>query len=162
DLQNVEHIPLPYDCYLTTWVAFIETICPSFEAVYARNPLMRAIFRERGYALVEPLLVPKISGVTVRAKIAANDDLQRYVAQAVTVVAGVASSLLGALMSEQQFRDYGWLRVALIVTPLIGTLASTFLIQTRVRDLLALREFGREAFQALESRARAEFAAATK
>src|SRR5262245_52911716 len=66
-------------------------------------------------------------------------------AQGCTVLAGVASSLLAALMNEQQFRDYGWLRIALIVTPLVGTLASTFLIQTRVRDLLALREFGREA-----------------
>lgn len=82
-LKNVELIPLPYDCYLTTWVAFIETICPPFNAVYARNPLMRALFRERGYALVEPLFERKFSGIMVRTAIASNGEWQRTVPKAV-------------------------------------------------------------------------------
>src|SRR3990167_1143672 len=69
-LANLEIIPLPYDCYLTTWIAFLESICPRFDIVYARNPLMRALFAERGYPLVEPLFDRKISGVMVREQIA--------------------------------------------------------------------------------------------
>jgi hypothetical protein len=44
---------------------------------------MRALFRERGYTLVQPLFERKISGVMVRATIAANGDWQGYVPQAV-------------------------------------------------------------------------------
>lgn len=77
-LRNVEIIPLPYDCYLTTWVAFIESTCPVFDVVYARNPLMRSVFRERGYSLVKPLFDRTLSGAMIRATIAANGNWRVY------------------------------------------------------------------------------------
>jgi hypothetical protein len=82
------------------------------------------------------------------------------VAQSTAVISGVATAVLAACMREELFKDYNFFRIALIVMPVIGTLAFTFLLQTRVRDLLALRERGRQSVQSLITRARAEFAAA--
>ena len=83
------------------------------------------------------------------------------IAQAVTVAAGIATAVLAAFMREEQFKNFGVLRIALIAIPCIGTVASTFLLQTRVRDLMRLRERGRQKMQDLVTRARAEFAAAS-
>ena len=92
---------------------------------------------------------------------AANRNYTMWtVAQGTAVIAGVATAVLAAFMREELFKGYSFFRIALIVLPVIGTLASTFLLQTRVRDLLALRERGRQSVQALITRARAEFAAA--
>src|SRR5262249_37393221 len=65
-----------------------------------------------------------------------------------------------AAASEHSLSTFGFVRTSLIVLPIVGALASSLLAQTRARELLALRERGREAMQALISRARADYAAA--
>lgn len=47
-----------------------------------------------------------------------------------------------------------------MLLPLVGSLASTFLVQSRIADLEALREKGRETIQRLANEARVNFAAA--
>jgi hypothetical protein len=79
--------------------------------------------------------------------------------QGITLTAGFAASLLAALTSADVFTHSGWVRAALVFLPALGAIASSLVSQTRVRELLTVRERGREAIQALISRARADYAA---
>jgi hypothetical protein len=81
--------------------------------------------------------------------------------QAVATLAGFAAAILAALVKKEQFEDFGWGRISLIVLPFVGSLASTFLVQLRIRSLLGLRERGRQAFQHLIEQGMARFAAAS-
>jgi len=92
----------------------------------------------------------------------ASERLKRTwaVGQSIALTAGVLASVLAAAANEQEFVSFGWVRTGLIVFPLVGALASSLLAQTRVRELLALRERGRERMQDLISKAKADYAAA--
>jgi hypothetical protein len=83
------------------------------------------------------------------------------IAQGTAIVAGLLTAAVAALTNEDAFRSFGWIRILLVTLPLLGAFASSFLVQTRVRDLFTLREQGRQTVQAIASQARAEFAAAT-
>lgn len=83
------------------------------------------------------------------------------IGQGVAIVAGILAAVLAAAAREDTFESFGRLRTALILLPIIGAVASALLAQTRVRELLALRERGREQMQALISQARADYAAAS-
>lgn len=83
------------------------------------------------------------------------------VAQGIVITASLSTSAIAALAHEETFNNYGWLRILLVVLPLLGTFASSVLLQTRVRDLLALREQGRQSIRTLTDLGRAEFAAAS-
>jgi Na+/melibiose symporter-like transporter len=84
------------------------------------------------------------------------------IAQGTVIIAGLLTAVAAALATEESFKSFGFLRLILIVLPIIGTFAATFLVQTRVRDLFALRERGRQAIQRLVTKGRADFAAAIK
>jgi hypothetical protein len=83
------------------------------------------------------------------------------VAQAVSVLSGFVAALLAALASEELLRYWNVTRALLIALPLIGALASSFLVQSRIAEMEALREKGRETIQRLANEARANFAAAS-
>jgi hypothetical protein len=82
------------------------------------------------------------------------------IAQAVAMLAGFGTAIAAGLLKDEQFKGFGWGRILLIVLPIIGSLASTFLIQVRVRELLGLREQGRQAIQHLTETGMVRFAAA--
>lgn len=82
-------------------------------------------------------------------------------ARIMVVLSGFGTAVLAALLRDADFKDYGWGRILLIVLPFLGSLASTFMVQTRIRDLMALRERGRESLQHLITTARSQFAAAS-
>ena len=69
--------------------------------------------------------------------------------QAIATMAGFITAILASLLKPDQLDGFSWGRIALIVLPFIGSLASTLLIQIRIRQLLGLRERGRQAFQHL-------------
>jgi hypothetical protein len=83
------------------------------------------------------------------------------VAQGLSLVSGFATAVLAALLREDQFRSWGTGHITLVVLPLLGSLASTFLVQSRIAELEALREKGRETIQRLANEARVNFAAAS-
>jgi hypothetical protein len=66
------------------------------------------------------------------------------VGQFTTLVAGVLTSVLAAAAPQEVLSRFGLVRIALVVLPIVGAFASSLLAQTRARDLLALREQGRE------------------
>jgi hypothetical protein len=84
-----------------------------------------------------------------------------FVAQAFSLVSGFATAVLAALLHQDQFRSWSTGHIILVVLPLLGSLASTFLVQSRIADLEALRESGRETVQRLANEARVNFAAAS-
>ena len=84
-----------------------------------------------------------------------------FVAQALSFLCGFATALVAAILRQDQLGSWSTGRVLLVVLPLIGALASTFVVQSRIADMLALRESGRETIQLLANSARAEYAAAT-
>jgi len=81
-----------------------------------------------------------------------------FIAQAISLLSGFGAALTAALLSERQFGSWSGGRVALVALPILGSLASTYLVQSRIADLEALRERGRETIQRLSSEARARFA----
>jgi hypothetical protein len=84
-----------------------------------------------------------------------------FVAQALSLVSGFATAVLAALLREDQFRSWSIGHIILVLLPLLGSLASTFLVQSRIADLEALREKGRETVERLANEARVNFAAAS-
>jgi nicotinamide-nucleotide adenylyltransferase len=84
-LLNVEVIPVPYDSLLSTWVAFIESICPPFDVVYARNPLIRMIFRDCEYEIEAAEFQRTVSATAVRIAIAKNGEWKGMVPKAVSL-----------------------------------------------------------------------------
>jgi phosphate/sulfate permease len=69
----------------------------------------------------------------------------------VALISGVVASVLAAAADKDDIGSLGRIRTALIVLPLIGAVASSLLAQTRVKELLGLRESGRETMQRLVS-----------
>jgi hypothetical protein len=84
-----------------------------------------------------------------------------FATQAVAIVAGFGTAVLAALSGEQWFRDASFWRVALIVLPLVGTLAGSIAANSKVAARWALREQGRQAIQRLVDSGRQRFAAAS-
>ena len=81
--------------------------------------------------------------------------------QWIALLSGFGTALLAALLKEDQLVHWGVGRIALIVMPILGSLASTYIVQSRIADVEALREAGRETVQRLANQARVDFAAAT-
>ena len=94
-------------------------------------------------------------------KATTRDYMLWSVAQAVSLLAGFATALVAAVLRQEQFGSWSVGRTAFIVLPLLGSLASTFLVQSRIVELESLREKGRETIQRLANKARANFAAAS-
>lgn len=81
--------------------------------------------------------------------------------QLVALIAGILAAVLAAGASKEAFVSYECVRWALVLLPMLAATASSLLAQTRVRELLALRERGRETMQGLIARAKADYAAAS-
>lgn len=77
--DNVASFCIPYDCYLTTWIPYMQTLLPAFDVVYARNPVMRALFMDFGFRLVSPVRDRWTSGTTVRSLIASGGKWKELV-----------------------------------------------------------------------------------
>ena len=94
------------------------------------------------------------------SKATTRDYYAWFVAQAVLLVSGFATAILAALLRKDNFETWSGVRIAIVLLPLVSSLASTFLVQSRIAELEALREKGRETVQRLISEARVDFAAA--
>jgi hypothetical protein len=90
------------------------------------------------------------------ARAANTNKIWWVIGQSTAIVATGATVFIAGLVDKDLFTQYRWL---LVLLPLVGSFATTMLAQTRVRDILALREAGREHVQALISKAKVNFAA---
>lgn len=85
------------------------------------------------------------------------------VGQIVVLLAGFLATAAGALATaDSELSRSLPVRLVLIFLPMLGALVSALLSQTRTREMMALREQGRERIQYLVDRARVDFAAASK
>ncbi len=68
DLSRIIIAPVQDIEYNSVWVSYLESLLPPFQAVASRNPLVKRLFRERGYTVLEPPLVNRgvYSGVFIR------------------------------------------------------------------------------------------------
>jgi hypothetical protein len=78
--------------------------------------------------------------------------------QSVSILSAFITSIIAAFVDQNMF-DRG-AKIALIAVPLIGGLAGTVMIQTKLYDMWRLRENGRILFQGLVSEGRLRMAAA--
>ena len=79
------------------------------------------------------------------------------VAQMVTLLAGFGAAVLAGVVEPSMLRGYSTERVALVVLPLLASLASAFLGQMRPREIMVLRDAGRETIENLIAEAQAEY-----
>lgn len=84
---------------------------------------------------------------------------QWQILQTLTVLSGFATSILAALLHDRSFSGPTWARALLVLLPLVGSLASTLLMQARLLELMALREKGRQTIQYLVSCSKNRYAA---
>ena len=91
----------------------------------------------------------------------ASEHNYRYfqAAQAISILAAVATAILAAIMTGEQFASWG--RVSLIILSILGSLVPSLVAQTRLRELWALREQGRQKVQYLIETGTAQFASAS-
>ena len=83
-----------------------------------------------------------------------------YVAlQGIVLLASFAAAVIAAVVDKDHFTNEA--RVALILLPLLGALATNILTHTKLYDQWRLREQGRLEFQELISEGRLRLAAAT-
>ncbi len=70
------------------WVAHVEAIAPPFSVVYARNPLTKRLFSERGYTVVEPPEYNRklYSGAEIRRRMISGEPWEHLVPPAVARV----------------------------------------------------------------------------
>ncbi len=54
DLNRIYLVPVPDILMNKAWVAHVETYVPPFQVVITRNPLVKVLFREAGYEVLEP------------------------------------------------------------------------------------------------------------
>jgi hypothetical protein len=81
--------------------------------------------------------------------------------QGILIISSILTALIAALAHEETFKSYDWLRMLLVVLPLLGVFATTILSQIGTRDLLKLREKGRQDIRTIIDHGQTEFAAAT-
>jgi hypothetical protein len=77
--------------------------------------------------------------------------------QTVALVAGIATAVLAALLKEKIVSGDGVAWV-FVILPLISSVASSVVAQSRVYDRWRLREYGRAEFQNLATKGRQRFA----
>jgi nicotinamide-nucleotide adenylyltransferase len=58
-LERVEVVPLPDIRRHAQWVAYLESMLPSFDRVYTNNPLTRLLFERAGYSVAAPALLER-------------------------------------------------------------------------------------------------------
>jgi len=79
------------------------------------------------------------------------------VAQTTAMLASFGAAVLAALLTEEQFKTFSVGRIFLVILPLVASLASTVLGQMRPREIMLVRDAGREAIQNLIAEARATY-----
>jgi hypothetical protein len=84
------------------------------------------------------------------------------VLQNVALLSGFVTAIMAAVVTDEAFRSYSWIRVALICLPALGAALSTVMVQARLQERLQLREEGRRAIQEMLNEGRRRFASATK
>jgi hypothetical protein len=92
---------------------------------------------------------------------AVNRNLRYWAtAQGIALLSGFATALIAAFVKSDPGAGFTVGRGFLIAVPIVGSLASVFLVQSRIAEFESLREVGRLTIQHLTSQARCDFAAA--
>jgi nicotinamide-nucleotide adenylyltransferase len=97
DLSKFIFVPVPDIEYNSLWVRYVETLVPPFMYAASRNPLVKTLFEESGYKVVEPPVINRreYSGRFIRSLMLKGDESWRElvpssVARIIDEVGGVA------------------------------------------------------------------------
>lgn len=80
--------------------------------------------------------------------------------QTIALFAGFATSVLAAVATQDTFKNFGVVRLLLILLPALGSAVTTIAVQSRLYERYQLRENGRRTIQAIYNEGRARYAAA--
>ncbi|WP_456472655.1 nicotinamide-nucleotide adenylyltransferase [Methanocaldococcus sp.] len=81
-------IPIKDIEFNSLWVPYVESLTPKFDIVYSGNPLVRLLFKERGYKVKKPKLYnrEKYSGEEIRKRMIKGEDWRSLVPEEVAEV----------------------------------------------------------------------------
>jgi len=84
-LGKILFVPVPDIEYNSLWVSYLETLLPPFQAAASRNPLVKRLFMERGYPVLEPPMYQRgvVSGVRIRKLMLEGGKWEELVPRAV-------------------------------------------------------------------------------
>lgn len=76
ELSRVYLVPVPDIEYNSLWVRYIETLVPPFMYAASRNPLVKLLFLESGYEVIEPPVLNRreLSGKYIRRLMLKGED----------------------------------------------------------------------------------------
>ncbi|WP_423792995.1 nicotinamide-nucleotide adenylyltransferase [Methanocaldococcus indicus] len=74
-------IPIKDIEYNSIWVSYLESLLPKFNIIYSGNPLVRVLFRERGYKVEKPIMFNRneYSGKEIRRRMLNDEDWESLV-----------------------------------------------------------------------------------
>ena len=80
DLRKVYIIPVPDILMNSAWVAHVKTYVPPFDHVVTRNPLVKVLFEESGYKVLEPPAFEreKYVATNIRYQMATGEGWEEY------------------------------------------------------------------------------------
>jgi len=80
DLNRVYIIPVPDILMNSAWVSHVKTYVPPFNAVVTRNPLVKVLFEENGYEILEPppFEREKYVATNIRYKMVTDTNWKEY------------------------------------------------------------------------------------
>lgn len=81
--EGIEHhiIPVPNINRYGVWVSHVENLVPPFDVVFANSPLIRELFKEKGYRVESTELYQRehCSGTELRRKMAEGEEWKEFV-----------------------------------------------------------------------------------
>lgn len=89
DLSKFIFVPVPDIEYNSLWVRYVETLVPPFMYAASRNPLVKILFQESGYKVIEPPVLNRkeYSGKYIRGLMLRGDEAWRnYVPNSVAII----------------------------------------------------------------------------
>lgn len=101
DLSRFIFVPVPDIEYNSLWVRYIETLVPPFMYAASRNPLVKELFIESGYRVIEPPLLNRreYSGRYIRGLMLGGDESWR------SLVPGSVARLIDELGGAERLRS---------------------------------------------------------
>ena len=87
-VERFYYVPIPDIEYNSLWVSYLETLVPPFNAVASRNPLVKRLFIEKGYEIIEPPAYKRrvLSGIKIRKMMLEGGKWEKHVPKPVASI----------------------------------------------------------------------------
>ncbi|MBW3014420.1 nicotinamide-nucleotide adenylyltransferase [Candidatus Woesearchaeota archaeon] len=102
DCKKCSIVKIPDINNYSEWVGHVESLCPSFDNVWTRNNIVKQLFEEKGYEVVEPEFEKIVSATEVRSMMDKDGNWGAYVPEN---VADTLETIKGVARIKRLYRE---------------------------------------------------------